>query len=160
MVKEGGISGLPGTGVQRRCSPPTKEEPRRKGARGGCAMITRIGSRRSRSRSRTNRSRSTCKPKKAQLSLVALVTPALSLRQLRYARLELPHRHDRRVVQFLFDPGERRWRTLILFFILILGLGYSLEHVLSFANLSVGRRWRWGRWQRRWLISPGVVNAL
>jgi hypothetical protein len=50
------------------------------------------------------------KPKKAQLGFVTLVTLALSLRQLRHSRLELLQRDDiRRVVQFLFDPGERRW---------------------------------------------------
>lgn len=49
------------------------------------------------------------KPKEAQLGLVTLVTLALSLRQLRHSRLELLQRDDTfRVVQLVFDPGERR----------------------------------------------------
>ena len=57
--------------------------------------------------SRSSRRR---KPKKAQLGLVTLVTLALSLRQLGHERLKrLQRAVTRRIVQFLFDPGERRW---------------------------------------------------
>ena len=75
------------------------------------------------------------KPKRAQHGLVTRVTLALSLRQLRHERLELLLRDDtRRVVQFLFDPGERRWCCVTAtIFIPILGLGFTLGLVLGFA---------------------------
>ena len=75
--------------------------------------------------------KSSPKPKRLQLGLVRLVHLALNSRQRGHARLKLlPGDDTRRLVQLLFDPGERelrhtgrRRRAAAPALVLILGLG-------------------------------------